>query len=130
MFRLNIIAVLTFLCSCLTVRSQWVEKIVGEGAKDWRMIASSSDGVKLAATVDGGNIYLSTDSGNTWSENIVGGGTKYWLSIASSSDGMKLAAGEAFGNIYTYNAPTPTSFVFNTSTFNIYKDFLFIDDGL
>jgi photosystem II stability/assembly factor-like uncharacterized protein len=82
MCRLNIIAVLTFLCSCLTIQSQWSEKIVGT----WFSIASSSDGSKLAAVAYQGNISLSTDSGNTWSEKEVGGGVQYWRSIASSSD--------------------------------------------
>ena len=58
MFRLNIITVLTFLCSCLIIQSQWSEEIVGGSVQSWYSIASSSDGVKLAAVVYGGNIHL------------------------------------------------------------------------
>jgi gluconolactonase len=60
--------------------------------QDWRSIASSYDGLKLAAVVrhGGGGIYTSADSGRTWTPTA----TLYqsWYAIASSSDGNKLAA--------------------------------------
>jgi photosystem II stability/assembly factor-like uncharacterized protein len=68
----------------------WSEKIVGGGAKQWKPIAMSSDGTKIA--VVSYNIYISTDSGVTWSEKIVGEGEKRWRSIAMSPDGSKLVA--------------------------------------
>lgn len=54
----------------------------------WTSIVSSADGTKLAAAA-GGQIYTSTDSGNTWSyrTNFAAG---YYL--ACSSDGTKLVA--------------------------------------
>ncbi len=70
------------------------------GQKNWQSIASSSDGVKLAAVVNGGYIYTSTDSGSTWVERQ-SSGQRDWYSIASSSDGVKLAAVVNGGYIYT-----------------------------
>ena len=58
-------------------------------------------GAKLAATVFGGNIWTSTDSGATWTEDTSVGSTKEWIGITSSSDGTKLAATVFEGNIWT-----------------------------
>lgn len=66
--------------------------------RDWTAIASSSDGVKLAAAVQGGQIYTSTDSGVTWTARET---TRLWVTIVSSSDGVKLAAVVHNGQIYT-----------------------------
>ena len=41
---------------------------------------------KLAAVVNGGHIYTSTDSGETWTERV-SSGWFFWQAIASSSDG-------------------------------------------
>ena len=41
---------------------------------------------KLAAVVDGGYMYTSTDSGVTWTQQT-NSSARYWTSIASSSDG-------------------------------------------
>ena len=70
------------------------------GSRNWRGLASSSDGTKLAAVVNGGYIYTSTDSGVTWTERQ-GAGSRQWWSIASSSDGTKLAVSDNGGYIYT-----------------------------
>jgi hypothetical protein len=68
----------------------------------WRALASSSDGLKLAA-LDTFNrrIYTSTDGGSSWIErqSILSGG----FSIASSSDGLKLAVGVPGDKIYLSN---------------------------
>jgi hypothetical protein len=64
-------------------------------------------GAKLAATVFGGNIWTSTDSGATWTEDTSVGSTKDWHLITSSSDGTKLAATVFGGNIWTFEAPSP-----------------------
>lgn len=70
---------------------------------NWSAVASSGDGSKLVATVKGGQIYTSADSGVTWTPRDSG---RNWSSIASSADGTKLVAGvgdnaSLFGNIYT-----------------------------
>ena len=69
----------------------------------WLSVASSSDGTKLAAVVDGGGIYTSTNSGATWTQTSA----PYlaWQSIASSSDGNKLVAVVYGGGIYTGFSP-------------------------
>ena len=54
-------------------------------------VTCSSDGTKLAATVNSRYIYTSSDSGSTWTNSnfsVVGN----WLSITSSSNGTRLAA--------------------------------------
>ena len=72
------------------------------GQRNWNGITSSSDGTKLAATVYGGYIYTSTDSGATWVERT-SSGARGWGSITSSFDGVKLAAIADDGNVYTSN---------------------------
>ena len=69
-------------------------------SSSWYSITSSSDGTKLAAGPNGGNIYTSTDSGVSWTERTASGSSS-WPSITSSSDGIKLAAVSASGYIYT-----------------------------
>ena len=73
----------------------------GNGSKCWTSISSSSDGTKLAIVddgcSDGGDIYTSSDGGETWidrSHNFDGGSITdlRWSSIASSYDGQHLAA--------------------------------------
>ena len=66
--------------------------------RGWYGVASSSDGTKLAATTNGGQIYTSTDSGATWTARD---SNRSWYGIASSSDGTKLAAVVHTGQIYT-----------------------------
>ena len=67
---------------------------------DFNYMASSADGIKLAATDYAGYIYTSTDSGVTWNVRT-GSGIRNWIEIASSSDGTKLAAVVSGGYIYT-----------------------------
>ncbi|MFZ4857753.1 MAG: hypothetical protein ACOYL3_15280, partial [Desulfuromonadaceae bacterium] len=66
---------------------------------NWNRIASSRDGVKLAALPNTyGYIYTSVDSGVTW---VRGNTEGQWYSIASSDDGTKLVAGAISNWIYT-----------------------------
>ena len=68
------------------------------GSLKWQAIAASADGEKLAAVVDGGQIYTSSNSGLNWSAVAT---DLNWQSIASSADGSKLVAVVDVGNIYT-----------------------------
>ena len=78
----------------------WTDR-TSAGYRNWFDIASSSDGTKLVAVVQGGPIYTSTDSGATWTART---GSGAWTSVASSSDGTKLIAGlTGNGYIYTSN---------------------------
>ena len=56
----------------------------------WSSVASSADGSKLVAAVNGGGIYTSTDSGATWT--LTNAANASWTCVASSADGTKLAA--------------------------------------
>ena len=69
-----------------------------ESNRGWRSVASSADGSKLVAVVDGGRIYTSTDSGVSRTPRE---SNRDWRSIASSADGSKLAAVVLNGQIYT-----------------------------
>ena len=76
---------------------------LGPGNRIWRSIASSADGMKLAAadfgfTTSGGQIYTSTDYGVTWAARAT---NRQWRAITSSADGTKLVAAVADGQIYT-----------------------------
>ena len=77
------------------VVSTWTSR---DSARAWQSIASSSDGTKLVAVVNGGQIYTSTDSGATWSPRD---NNRSWIAVASSSDGVKLVAAEDGGQLYT-----------------------------
>ena len=72
--------------------ASWTDTTTGPRAPQahWRSIASSSDGSKLAAVIEGDRIWRSTDSGASWTEAYAPQAD--WYSIASSSDGSKLAA--------------------------------------
>ena len=75
-----------------------------DSARNWVAAASSADGTKLVAAVDGGRIYTSTDSGATW---ISQESDRAWYAVASSADGTKLVAGVGLGGrIYTSALPS------------------------
>ena len=57
----------------------------------WSGIDCSADGTRMAAVVNGGEIWVSTDAGATWSARA-SAGTRNWLSIALSDNGMRMAA--------------------------------------
>ena len=65
----------------------------------WRALASSADGTKLVAGINGGQLYTSTDSGVTWVSRV--SGANNWYAAASSADGTKLVAVVSNGRIYT-----------------------------
>jgi photosystem II stability/assembly factor-like uncharacterized protein len=56
---------------------------------NWYAVAMSSDGVKQTAVVNGGYIWVSTDSGNTWTQKAT---SLNWYAVAMSSDGVKQTA--------------------------------------
>ncbi|HTV41593.1 MAG TPA: hypothetical protein VMF08_13510 [Candidatus Sulfotelmatobacter sp.] len=71
--------------------------LTGAGTNEWRGIASSADGTKLAAVADVGGIYLSTNLGAAWVTSSAP--VEAWSSIASSADGTRLIAA-ANGPVY------------------------------
>jgi len=78
-----------------TFGTSWTPR---DSVRDWRSVASSTDGTKLVALVSGGQIYTSTDSGVTWTPRD---SSRTWSSVASSTDGTKLVAAVSGGQIYT-----------------------------
>jgi hypothetical protein len=81
----------------------WATNVVGQ-ASPWTCIASSADGVKLAAATVSSGIYSSADSGAHWQTGEAGG--LDFTSIASSADGTALVA-VATNYIFTGLAPLP-----------------------
>jgi hypothetical protein len=82
-------------------------------------VASSSDGSKLVAAPQGGDIYRSTDSGATWTPTGNSSlNTLLWLSVASSSDGSKLVAVVQGGDIYMSTDSGATWIPTSDSTLN------------
>jgi hypothetical protein len=90
----------------------WIDR--GETDNFWRVIASSADGMRLAAVADHvtfSNIYTSSDGGVTWTQQTSASYLSF-NSIASSADGAKLAAvdQENGGDIWTATlSPTLTT---------------------
>lgn len=74
------------------------ETLVANPRQIWSAWAASADGVKLAATVNGGFIYISANSGATWTHTA---SQRFWSAIASSADGARLTATVANGGIFT-----------------------------
>jgi len=67
---------------------------------NWRGVAISADGVRMAATNGAGYVYTSSDAGTTWVAQT-GSGSRAWRGITMSADGMKLAAWVSGSYIYT-----------------------------
>ena len=79
--------------------STWTNPPTLSTSKAWTSITISADGTKLAASVYGGRIWISLNSGETWEESK--SQILSWRSITSSADGTKLAACVYSGKIYT-----------------------------
>jgi photosystem II stability/assembly factor-like uncharacterized protein len=73
------------------INSAWVENR-SLGIKDWSAITSSADGTKLVATVKGGNIYVSSDSGVSWQPDTTVNFQQDWTAVTSSADGKIIVA--------------------------------------
>lgn len=74
-------------------------ELANDTTRTWKSITSSNDGHYLAAVVNGGYIYTSSDYGQTWTprfDDVI----RSWQSITSSSDGKYLAAVVSGGYIY------------------------------
>ena len=67
-----------------------VEVAIGNLPQSWSAVASSADGSHLAACVNGGGIYTSTDYGVTWT--VANVPITNWLDVAISADGYYLTA--------------------------------------
>ncbi len=93
-----------------TVGQNW--KVVPSAGLNWSTIASSADGTKLVAAINGGLIYTSTNSGATWAAHNSSplSASLSWSSVACSSDGTKLVATVG----YTIYATAPTGVIYTS----------------
>ena len=66
-------------------------------ARPWRALASSQDGQRLVAAVDGGRLQVSADAGATWTARAT---ERAWRAVASSADGSRLVAAVADGPLF------------------------------
>jgi|688.fasta_scaffold75736_4 hypothetical protein len=69
-------------------------------SENWSSIASDSTGQYLAAVVNGGGIYTSSNYGQTWAQTSANSNLE-WRCIASDSTGQYLAVVVYNGGIYT-----------------------------
>lgn len=77
----------------------WVQ-CSGSGARNWKALACSYDGVKLfAGDATPGYIYTSSDFGVNWTTQS-NSGSRVWSSISASSDGQVLVASVNPGYVY------------------------------
>ena len=70
--------------------TNWLRRMADQPRR-WGAVASSADGIRLAAMGGLGSIYLSADSGNTWTARLTDT-TRAWMSLAMSADGRTLIA--------------------------------------
>lgn len=64
--------------------------VSGAPSNYWSSIASSTNGNKLVAVVQGGGIYLSTNAGATWTNTSAP--NAYWYAVAAAGGGGKFVA--------------------------------------
>lgn len=74
--------------------TDWISR---EPARSWRALASSHDGQRLLAAVNGGRLQVSTDAGATWTPCA---SERAWLAVASSADGSRLVAAVDRGPLF------------------------------
>lgn len=75
-------------------------KSTSAGSRYWDNVACSADGMKIAATVQTGYIWTSTDGGNTWLQRTSGPYYNWYGGVAWSGDGSKLIVGGYPGYIW------------------------------
>jgi hypothetical protein len=97
--------------------------------RTWGSVASSADGSKLLAANNGGQLYVSTNSGITWTAQDF---SRNWQSVAISADGSKLVAAEYGGQLYT-STGNPTQVISYTAPMTLGQQsftFQVQDDGV
>ena len=87
-------------------------------------MASSADGSRLVAADYTGQIYTSSDYGETWTPHEIDN-VFVWVSVASSADGSRLVAVAFGGRIYTW--PAPSGWL--TASSDAAIELLYIGDG-
>ena len=74
---------------------------IGNGAPNtnWQAVACSADKSRLVAVVNGGPIYLSSDTGTNWTASSAP--NFQWTTVACSADGGTMIAAVTNGPVYT-----------------------------
>ncbi len=93
-FRILLVASTALLTANFALAQTWMQTSAPNNL--WISVASSADGIKLAAVAGGkspGPIYTSKDSGVSWATNYAP--SQVWAAIASSADGNILMASVA-----------------------------------
>jgi photosystem II stability/assembly factor-like uncharacterized protein len=75
--------------------SSW---FIRDELRNWESIATNTDGLYMTAVVFGGNIYRSTDTGDTW--DVIAGTLGTWQSIDMSASGELQIAINRIGSAY------------------------------
>lgn len=88
MMKTTLLALLLSQATATTFAQAWT--LTSAAITNWSCVASSADGSKLVAAVDGGFIYSSANSGLTWAQTS--SSTNSWTSLASSEDGTHMYA--------------------------------------
>ena len=85
----------------MSFNGYWVKQTDPTDSLQWRALASNEDGSHMVATVNNGDIYRSSDYGNTW---IPTGdpalNPSYWGGVASNALGNHMIAVADSKNIY------------------------------
>jgi hypothetical protein len=77
--------------------TNWVLHLPSGAGSFTYAVASSADGIKLAATVNTAKIVTSTNSGTNW---VTRDSNRNWTALASSADGTRLIAAVNSGQLY------------------------------
>jgi hypothetical protein len=105
----------------------WVEDFSVGSTKNWRSVTSSDDGTKLAAVVESGSIWTSTNSGSSWTNRETTNSNIYTSTITSSADGTRLAA--VGGNIIWTSIDSGSSWTNRKTISNLQKSITSSADG-
>jgi hypothetical protein len=92
----------------------WTQK---GSAQVWSAVASTADGSKLVAAVDGvpGDIYTSSDGGNSWTANSVDLSNNHsWSSVAISDNGNILFATD-YRIADALHSPPTTGYIYSST---------------
>jgi photosystem II stability/assembly factor-like uncharacterized protein/LysM repeat protein len=73
----------------------------GNTTKSWRASGMTPDGTTMLVGVEGGRLYLSTNSGSSWGETQpAGAANKSWIISSISSTGAKMFVGAYLTRLY------------------------------
>ena len=96
LLQVALLTIASLFRNCEAHAQTWA--LTSAPATNWVSLASSADGTRIAAAVQGGGIYLSTNSGINWVPTTVP--VLIWQSIAASADGAEIVAASSDGVVF------------------------------